>query len=109
MERQEKTARPALKICGITAAEDAALCVRLGVDFVGFNLCARSRRFVSAGAARALWQEALRLAGQSGHVTTRPAIVVVDEAAAGVAALLAAFPECQAVQMHGRETPERMV
>lgn len=43
-----------LKVCGLTRVEDLATCVELGVDAVGINLWARSRRGVSLPAARQL-------------------------------------------------------
>jgi len=36
-----------VKICGVTRAEDAAVCVDAGVDYLGINLFAGSRRFVA--------------------------------------------------------------
>lgn len=43
-----------LKVCGLTRVEDFEACVALGVDAVGINLWARSRRGLSLPAARAL-------------------------------------------------------
>jgi phosphoribosylanthranilate isomerase len=40
-----------LKICGLTRAEDLRACVELGVEAVGLNLWAGSRRHVSVDAA----------------------------------------------------------
>ena len=52
--------RPALKVCGVTRAEDVDLCAGLGVDAVGLNLWSGSRRYLSIDDAEALvrgWPE----------------------------------------------------
>lgn len=41
-----------LKICGLTDPEDMAMCVELGVDAVGINFWAKSRRGVNLDEAR---------------------------------------------------------
>ncbi|PCC74820.1 phosphoribosylanthranilate isomerase [Nannocystis exedens] len=43
-----------LKVCGVTRPEDLAACVELGVDAVGINLWAGSRRGLSLAEAEAL-------------------------------------------------------
>jgi phosphoribosylanthranilate isomerase len=43
-----------IKICGLTRAEDVALCAALGADYVGFNFSARSPRQIAAASAPAL-------------------------------------------------------
>lgn len=45
---------PALKVCGVTRAEDVDLCAALGVDAVGLNLWSGSRRYLSPADAEAL-------------------------------------------------------
>lgn len=45
---------PRIKICGITRVEDAEHAVRLGVEAVGINLWAGSRRYVDLDVAKAL-------------------------------------------------------
>lgn len=47
-------ARVALKICGVTRAEDLERCAALGVDAIGLNLWPRSRRALDLAAAAAL-------------------------------------------------------
>lgn len=46
-----------LKICGVTRAEDLAACVELGVDAIGINLWAGSRRGLTLVEAAALVRE----------------------------------------------------
>jgi phosphoribosylanthranilate isomerase len=46
-----------LKICGITNPQDAAACVDLGVDLLGFNFYSGSPRFISFGDSHAIIQE----------------------------------------------------
>ena len=46
-----------LKICGVTRPEDLAACVELGVDAIGINLWAGSRRGLTLAEATALVRE----------------------------------------------------
>ncbi len=46
--------RPALKVCGVTRAEDVEVCAALGVDAIGLNLWSGSRRHLSVADAEAL-------------------------------------------------------
>ena len=43
-----------VKMCGITSAEDARLCVEAGADALGFNFVEKSPRFVTPAQARAI-------------------------------------------------------
>jgi len=43
-----------IKICGVTTAEDAAMAVAAGVDAIGVNLWAGSKRYVTPPSARAV-------------------------------------------------------
>ncbi|MFM5949994.1 MAG: phosphoribosylanthranilate isomerase, partial [Novosphingobium sp.] len=93
------TARPLIKICGITTmpALDAAIAAR--ASHVGFNFYPPSPRY----AAPALAGELSRRAAS--HVTRVG--VFVDVADALLAEVLAAVP-LDALQFHGSESPERV-
>ena len=53
-EREVPVARPRLKICGVTRAEDIDCALDLGVDLIGLNFYEPSPRFVSVEQARVL-------------------------------------------------------
>ena len=86
-----------IKICGITAQEDASMAIDAGADALGFNFFRGSRRFIPFEENRS-W-----IASLVGHAF-RVAVVVnatVEE--------LTALRESgcfEAVQFHGTETPE---
>lgn len=85
-----------VKICGITSAADATVCIEAGADALGFNFFPGSKRFVEPAEAIP-WIRDL-----AGH-TTRVAVVVNPDEA-----LLGAIRESEAfdvVQFHGDETP----
>jgi phosphoribosylanthranilate isomerase len=88
-----------IKICGITNAEDAALCVEAGADALGFNFVAGTPRFVTAARAAAI------VAGLPPFVT--PVGIFWDSAPGHVKALA---EECglRALQFHGDEPPEAL-
>lgn len=44
--------RPLLKICGIQDLETARFCEDIGVDFIGFNFCVESPRYIPPAKAR---------------------------------------------------------
>ncbi|MFM5948260.1 MAG: phosphoribosylanthranilate isomerase [Novosphingobium sp.] len=93
------TARPAIKICGITTmpALDAAIAAR--ASHVGFNFYPPSPRYADPALARELSRRA------EGHVIRVG--VFVDAADALLAEVLAAAP-LDALQFHGSESPERV-
>ena len=88
------TARPRVKVCGLTRWEDADLAVRLGADAVGFVLWERSPRYVRAAVAGAI---AVRLP----PFVTRVGVVVDMPPAEAAAA--AQEGGLDAIQLHGDE------
>jgi phosphoribosylanthranilate isomerase len=88
-----------VKICGITNAEDAALCVEAGADALGFNFVEGTPRFVTAARAAAI------VAGLPPFVT--PVGIFWDHAPGHVKAVA---EECglRALQFHGDEPPEAL-
>ncbi len=86
-----------IKICGITAHDDASMAIEAGADALGFNFFRGSRRFISFEQNRS-WIASL--AGQVFRVA-----VVVNAALEELTALRESG--CfEAVQFHGNETPE---
>lgn len=104
MTQQLKTKKPLLKICGVTVANDVATCLKLGVDFVGFNLYSGSKRYIAPAQARLIWLQA-RDQCQASTVAT---LVVVDHTPEQLVAALADFPEARVVQVHNVKTPAEL-
>ena len=69
-----KVARPLVKMCGITSAEDAAIAAKAGANFIGMIVWPKSKRSVSVGLAR----EIAAAARENG---AEPVGVFVDESA----------------------------
>jgi phosphoribosylanthranilate isomerase len=88
-----------IKICGLNAAAGLDAALDAGADFVGFVFFAPSPRHVGFEAARAL---GARVAGRA-----RKVAVSVDANDALLAASVAAL-QPDLLQLHGRETPERV-
>ncbi len=90
----------AVKICGITRTDDAALAAGAGADYLGLNFWPGSKRHVTVAAACPL-ADAARAAASGvrlvGLFVDQPADVII---AAAVALAL------DAVQLHGDEPPE---
>lgn len=88
-----------VKICGLGTPETLEAALAAGADWVGFVSFPRSPRHLTAEAARALSAQA---AGRARRVLllVDPDDRALDEAVAAVAPDL--------VQLHGRETPERV-
>ena len=86
-----------IKICGITAQEDASMAIDAGADALGFNFFRGSRRFISLEENRC-WIASL--VGQAFRVA-----VVVNASREELTALRESG--CfEAVQFHGTETPD---
>jgi phosphoribosylanthranilate isomerase len=90
-----------VKICGITNLDDALAAVEAGADALGFNFYARSPRYVTAEAARAIIAD-LPSTPMSAVLTVG---VFVNEEL-GVVAQTAAAAGVSALQLHGNESPE---
>ena len=89
--------RTRVKICGITRAEDAALCVEAGVDALGFNFWPGSKRHVRPEQARDI-AAALPAGGAAGRrLRSRAPPAEVREVVRRVG--------LGAVQLHGDEDP----
>lgn len=87
------------KICGITSLEAADAAARAGTDFGGLAFFAHSPRHVSLEQARAL--------GARLHGRCRVVALTVDAADSEIAAAVEACrPDL--LQLHGRESPERV-
>ena len=86
-----------IKICGITAQQDAFMAIDAGVDALGFNFFRGSRRFISLEENRS-WIASL--GGQAFRVA------VVVNATMGELTALRESGCFEAIQFHGTETPE---
>ena len=86
-----------VKICGLTRVGDLAAAVDAGATYVGFNFFAKSPRYVSSDAARAL---AIEVPPGVAKVA-----LVVDATEAELDAILDQTP-IDMLQFHGSETPE---
>ena len=91
--------RVRVKICGLTRPADVAAAVAAGASYVGFVFFEKSPRHLSLAAARALALE------------VPPGVVkvalTVDADDAALDALLARVP-IDMLQLHGRESPQRV-
>jgi phosphoribosylanthranilate isomerase len=88
-----------VKICGIRTEADLAAVVAARAAYVGLNFFPKSPRYVSLDEARAL-----TLAAPEGLCKVA---LVVDADDATLDAITAAMP-VDMLQLHGRETPERV-
>jgi len=88
-----------VKICGITHATALGAAIAGGADFVGFIFYPPSPRYVAPGRAAALGNATPKEIGRVG--------VFVDPADAVLAQTLARV-RLDLLQLHGRETPERV-
>lgn len=88
-----------VKICGLTRPQDVDACIAGRADYAGFNFFPKSPRYVTTAQARAL-------AEQAGDALTRVALVVNADNA--LLDQITAEVPLDMLQLHGRETPERV-
>jgi phosphoribosylanthranilate isomerase len=91
--------RVAAKICGLKTPETLAAAVAGGASLVGFNFYGRSPRCIDPATVKQL------AAGVSSAV--RKVGLLVDDSDARIAEILAGC-DLDLLQLHGRETPERV-
>jgi phosphoribosylanthranilate isomerase len=90
----------AVKICGLTRPEDVVAAAEAGARYVGLVFFAKSPRNVSVDVARALAVEV--------PMGIAKVALVVNPTDAEIDAICAAVP-LDILQLHGSETPERVV
>ena len=88
-----------IKICGLSSPETLEAAIAAGAEMVGFVHFPRSPRHVGLAEGR-------DLSGQAGSRALK-VLLMVDPDDAALAAALAAFAP-DVLQLHGRETPERV-
>lgn len=93
------SARPLIKICGISAPDALEACIAARTDYAGFNFYAPSPRYAAPATAAALSRQAEGRIKRTG--------VFVDAGDALLAEVLTAAP-LDAVQLHGSESPDRV-
>lgn len=86
-----------VKICGVTSAADAAMVVAAGADMIGLNFFARSKRFLSAKAAREVVAEIPPEVMRVG--------VFVNSSRSEIEEIRQAL-DLAMIQLHGDESPE---
>lgn len=94
------SARPLIKVCGVTRPEDAALAAALGADLLGLNFHPPSPRYLDPARDLPRLREIAAAAGRAtlvGVFVDRPPAEVEEIAAAAGLDL---------VQLHGNEGPE---
>ena len=89
-----------VKICGVTSAEDARMCVEAGASSIGINLWPKSPRFVVDDVAR----EIARAATDAGALAVG---VVVDRGVEDMLELRARLG-LGCLQLHGDEPPDAL-
>lgn len=86
-----------IKICGVTMVEDALMCARLGADAIGLNFYAKSPRYLSLAAARAI-SASLPPFVSVVALFVNPERIEIERALGEVRPSL--------LQFHGEETPQ---
>jgi len=95
----EFTDRPQVKICGLTRPEEAVACARIGADAIGLVFFPQSPRHLNTHQARDICRQL------PPEVT--PVAVCVDMPSADILSLATACG-FNTVQLHGRETPQKV-
>lgn len=95
-----------VKICGVTRVEDAIDAAVLGATHLGFVFFPKSPRFVEAETADRIVTALKRASFEEGFALPSIVGLFVD---AGERQFAEAAPFLTALQLHGRETPERCV
>ena len=90
---------PLVKICGLSTPETLDAALAAGADWVGFVRFPKSPRHVGLDVARALSAQA--------HGRARRVVLLVDPDAAALAEAIGAI-DPDLIQLHGRETPDRV-
>lgn len=89
---------PAIKICGITTPDTLEACIGARADHVGFNFFPPSPRYLAPTECAELGNRAIGRIGRVG--------LFVDASDDAIAPYVASG-SLDAIQLHGRETPER--
>lgn len=88
-----------VKICGVKTKEVVEAAVLHGADFIGFNFCRKSPRFITPDTAAGL--------APSVPPTVRKVALFVDPSDAELEHVLTQF-SADLLQLHGSETPDRL-
>ncbi len=88
---------PQIKICGLTAPDQAERCVALGADAIGCVFFPKSPRHVTRSRAAEICAAVAGRAGRVGVFVNENFQTILDTAA---------FCNLSAVQLHGAESPE---
>lgn len=91
--------RVAVKICGITCADEAKAIVDAGADALGINFWPKSKRFISLAEASPWLRELIGLV---------PRVAVTVNASDAELREILASGAIDWIQLHGDETPERV-
>jgi phosphoribosylanthranilate isomerase len=90
-------ARPQVKICGLTRADEALACAESGADAIGCVFYPRSPRHVSEEQARTVFRNLPTTVCRVGVFVNEPFSTIMEKVERC---------ELKAVQLHGQESPE---
>jgi phosphoribosylanthranilate isomerase len=94
---RKKTARPQVKICGITVVEDALACASLGADAIGLVFYPKSPRYVDENRAADICSATRATVAKIGVFVDETYDAIMDKAA---------YCGLSGIQLHGLESPE---